>query len=207
MKGIKSVHFPNYAEKSFMSYEVNGKLMLNLLELITNWQKLYNIQRLTPQISSPLNLCKSRTNASSLIQPLQRRNDITIEICAWRFKLNIIQLQKFFSVTSPDELLLWDAAVAVNVEGFKQLPVAQIIIIKWCNYRTTTLQDNYITRQLHYKTTTQNDNIKLLFINITWLRSVLPYITLYIDCHFIVVFFVMYYLREPIKNVLAEFVR
>ena len=143
MKGIKYVHFPNYAEKSFMSYEVNGKLMLNLLELITNWQKLYNIQRLTPQISSPLNLCKSRTNASSLIQPLQRRNDITIEICAWRFKLNIIQLQNFFSVTSPDELLLWDAAVAVNVEGFKQLPVAQIIIIKWCNYRTNILHDNY----------------------------------------------------------------
>ena len=163
MKGIKSVHFPNYAEKSFMSYEVNGKLMLNLLELITNWQKLYNIQRLTPQISSPLNLCKSRTNASSLIQPLQRRNDITIEICAWRFKLNIIQLQKIFSVTSPDELLLWDAAVAVNVEGFKQLPVAQIIIIKWCNYLTITLQDNYITGQIYYMTTTQNDKIAAFY--------------------------------------------
>ena len=74
---------------------------------------------------------------------------------SWRLKLNIIQLQK---VESPDELLLWDAAVAVNVEGFKQLPVAQIIIIKWCNYMTTTLHDNYITGQLHYMTTTLHDD-------------------------------------------------
>ena len=160
MKGIKSVHFPNYAEKSFMSYEVNGKLMLNLLELITNWQKLYNLQRLTPQMSSPLNLCKSRTNASSLMQPLQRSNIKTIEICTWRFKLNHsikkklkTQVELLFnhkknSVKSPDELLLRDAAVAVNVEGFKQLPVAQIIIIKWC-YMTNILHDNY-TKWQHY---------------------------------------------------------
>ena len=50
---------------------------------------------------------------------------------------------KKLPLESPDELLLWDAAVAVNVEGFKQLPVAQIIIIKWCNYRTNILHDNY----------------------------------------------------------------
>ena len=128
-------------------------------------------------MSSPLNLCKSKTNASSLIQPLQRSNYIKIiEICTWRFKLNhstkkkvktqveLLFNHKKFSVNSPDELLLWDAAVAVNVEGFKQLPVvAQIIIIKWCNYMTTTLQDNYITWQLHYMTTTQNDNITAFY--------------------------------------------
>ena len=69
---------------------------------------------------------------------------------------------KKLPLESPDELLLWDAAVAVNVEGFKQLPVAQIIIIKWCNYLTITLQDNYITGQIYYMTTTLQDNY------ITW---------------------------------------
>ena len=81
--------------------------------------------------------------------------------CTWRFKLNH-STKKKLPVESPDELLLWDAAVAVNVEGFKQLPVAQIIIIKWCNYMTTTLQNNYIKGQLHYRTTTLHDNY------ITW---------------------------------------
>ena len=80
-----------------------------------------------------------------------------------KIQVESFNYKKKLSLKSPDELLLWDASVAVNVKGFKQLPVAQIIIIKRCNYMTTTLHDNHITGQLYYRKAKQNDNIIAFF--------------------------------------------